>query len=124
MVRRGLRLLFCSQDDLRVCGDAADAETAFKGIASLKPDLAVIDLSLRGSNGLDLIRRLRAAYPKLRMLVFSMHKATLYAEPARQAGADGYLTKGEGVDRLLGRIRELFVPGAQGQVQPPARRKA
>jgi DNA-binding NarL/FixJ family response regulator len=80
---------------LAVCGQAPDAASAMKAVAELKPDLAMVDISLEGSNGIDLIKSLKAKHEDLPILVVSMHDESLYAERALRAGAQGYIMKNQ-----------------------------
>jgi DNA-binding NarL/FixJ family response regulator len=108
IVRRGFQLLLGMEPDLIVCGDADSGPAALQKILSLKPDVAIIDLSLKGSSGLELIKQLRAQALKLKVLVFSMRDEGIYAERALRAGADGYITKEEGTEKAIQAIRLLM----------------
>jgi len=108
LVRYAMRLLIDQQGDLRVCGEADDAAGALEAVAQTRPDLAVVDLTLRESSGLELIRNLQALHPKLPVLVVSMHDEGMYAELAMRAGAKGYITKEEAIDKLLVAIRQVL----------------
>ena len=92
-VREGLGLLISRQRDLEVCGEAADVPEALQLVAATNPDVAVIDVSLETGNGIDLIKRIKARNPGVRMLVWSMYNENLYAERALRAGAMGYIHK-------------------------------
>jgi DNA-binding NarL/FixJ family response regulator len=105
MMRRGLRELLSHEPDLRVCGEAVEAQAALRMIESLPPDLMIVDLSLKQSSGLDLIKRVRATHPEVRMLVISMHDEGLYAERALSAGAMGYVSKQEPPEGVLDAVR-------------------
>ncbi len=87
IVREGLALLISSQPDLEVCGAAEDVATAGQLVDELKPDLVIVDLSLKGSSGLELIKRIKAKHPSVRILVSSIHDESVYAERALRAGA-------------------------------------
>jgi DNA-binding NarL/FixJ family response regulator len=106
--RKGLVDLLHEVDDLHVCGEAADAATGSRVIDEVSPDLVLMDLSLPNGNALPLVRDLRNRRPGLRILVVSMHEERMYAERALRAGADGYITKAEAVDRLIEAIREVL----------------
>jgi len=108
LVRTGLTSLINRQQDLAVCGEAADAETALGSICSLEPDAVVVDISLPGKSGLELIRDIKARYPQLPVLVLSMHEETVYAERALRAGAAGYVLKSEASETVIGAIREVL----------------
>jgi DNA-binding NarL/FixJ family response regulator len=115
VVRLGLRLLLSVESDLTVCGEADGAEKAFSQILLLRPDLAVVDLSLKQGNGLELIKRLRRALADLKILVFSMHDEPSCVRAARQAGADQFMPKEEGADRSVRTIRALLLERKAGQ---------
>jgi DNA-binding NarL/FixJ family response regulator len=106
--REGLARLLGQEEDLSVCGEAVDAAEALKRIAALKPDLAMIDISLEGVGGLDLVKMLRDRYPAMRLLVVSMHPESLYAERALRAGANGYIMKRESGRALISAVRHVL----------------
>jgi DNA-binding NarL/FixJ family response regulator len=106
-VREALALRIGRQPDLAVCGEAADVGEALRLAADARPDVAVIDISLRTGNGLDLIKRLRGHYPDVRVLVWSMHAESLYAERALRAGALGYVNKDQATDTIVEAIRRV-----------------
>ncbi len=112
LVRTGFAQLIGDCPDLEVCGEAGDVAEALGLIDSTRPDLAIIDLSLAGGSGLDLIERARARNPDLLMLVASMHDETFYAERVLTAGAQGYINKQEAQDRIIQAIRQVL----RGQV--------
>src|SRR5208283_5928327 len=90
LVRNLLRAMVESEKDLRVCGEAEDGYHALDVIKSAKPDMAILDLSLKGSDGgLDLIKEIQLRYPKLLLLVVSVHDESLFAKGAIRAGARG-----------------------------------
>ena len=95
LFREGLRQMIDHEPDLHVCGEAPDADSALQAITELKPDLAIIDISLGGANGIDLIKSIKAAHEDFPVLVVSMHDESLYAERALRAGALGYIMKHE-----------------------------
>jgi DNA-binding NarL/FixJ family response regulator len=95
LFREGLRQMIDHEADLQVCGEVPDAESALAAINELKPDLAIVDISLGGANGIDLIRNIKAVHEDFPVLVVSMHDESLYAERALRAGALGYLMKHE-----------------------------
>lgn len=111
MVRERLALLIDQQEDIHVCGEAGDAPEAIEGIEKTRPDIAVIDLSLRNSNGLDLIKDLKARGCNIPLLVLSMHEENLYAERVLRAGAMGYVSKQENTRTILQAIRQVLDGG-------------
>lgn len=93
VIRDGLAILINSEADLQVVGEANDLADALQVIEATRPDVAIIDVSLETSSGLELVRELKARFPKVRVLVWSMYEESLYAERAIQAGALGYINK-------------------------------
>jgi len=108
LFRKGLQELIHSDGAFAVCGEASDAAEAMDVIRQLKPDLAIVDLSLPGANGIELIKNIRAEFPKLPILVLSMHDESLYAVRALRAGADGYVMKHEAMANVVRAIQEVF----------------
>ncbi len=107
-VREGLALRISRQADLEVCGEAADVADAVRLVSSTHPDVAVIDISLKTGDGIDLIKRIKARDASVRMLVWSMHSEALYAERALRAGAMGYINKEHATDRIIEAIRRVL----------------
>ena len=105
LVRTGFAQLIGDCADLEVCGEAGDMAEALRQIDATCPDLAIIDLSLAGGSGLDLIERIRSRNKDILMLVASMHDETLYAERVLAAGARGYINKQEAQDSIIRAIR-------------------
>jgi DNA-binding NarL/FixJ family response regulator len=108
LVREWLTTLIDQTSDLVVCEGAEDADGALKGIARSHPDLAIIDLSLGGDSGIDLIRMIRQQFPKIAMVVLSMHDEHVYAERCIRAGARGYIMKRESTKKVIEAIREVL----------------
>jgi DNA-binding NarL/FixJ family response regulator len=108
MVRERLTEIINHEKDLMVCAEAEDRAGALDTIANAKPDLAIIDLALKNSNGLELIKDIHARWPRLLMLVLSMHDESLYAERVMRAGARGYITKQEATRNILLAIRRVL----------------
>jgi DNA-binding NarL/FixJ family response regulator len=107
VVREGLALLISTQPDLEVCGEADDVGSACRLLDEGRPDVVVVDISLPGGGGLELIKRIRAQRPSIRMLVSSIHEEGAYAERALRAGALGYVNKREATRTLLDAIRRV-----------------
>ena len=108
LVRTGLAQLIGDCPDLEVCGEAGDMAEALRRVDELQPDLVVIDLSLAGGSGLDLIEHIKAREQGISMLVASMHDEALYAERVLAAGARGYVNKQEAQDRIIFAIRRVL----------------
>ena len=106
-VREGLMWRMSKLTDLEICGEAADAEDALRKFKKLRPDLVLVDVSLKQSNGLDLVKRLVALGP-VKALVHSTFDESIYAERALEAGAMGYINKEESGDQLIAAIREVL----------------
>ena len=108
LFRKGLEELIHSDGSFAVCGEAGNAAEAMEVIRTLNPDLAIVDLSLPGANGIELIKNIRAEFSKLPILVLSMHDESLYALRALRAGAEGYVMKHEAMANVIQAIREVF----------------
>jgi DNA-binding NarL/FixJ family response regulator len=107
-VREALGLRIAQTPDLEVCGQAAEAGHALQLVDELKPDIAVVDISLKGGDGIDLIKRVRKRNEKMRTLVWSMYGEDIYAERALRAGADGYITKEHATGDIVEAIRHVL----------------
>jgi DNA-binding NarL/FixJ family response regulator len=108
LVREWLTTLISQQSDLVVCGEAATASEAMLAVANSKPEAAVIDISLKDSSGIELIKDLKKTCPKLVILVLSMHDESLYAERALRAGAKGYIMKRETTKKVIDALRTVL----------------
>ena len=108
IVRRGLTELINQEKDLVVSGQAEDAYQAMEAIRAQKPDMAIIDISLKGTSGLELIKDIKTQYPSLPVLTLSMHDEFLYAERALRAGAKGYIMKQQATEDLIMAIRKVL----------------
>lgn len=108
LMREGVANWINRQPDLEVCGEAEDAATAVELAGKLRPDVVVADLSLRGRSGLELIKDLRAAFPRMPVLVLSMHHELFYADRAIRAGACGYIMKEAGGAKLVAAVRQVL----------------
>ncbi len=108
LVRTGFAQLISDEPDLEVCGEAADEAEALQLVAATRPDLVIVDLSLAGGSGINLIERIRAHHDDVSMLVASMHDESLFAERVLAAGALGYLNKQEAPDNIIKAIRRVL----------------
>lgn len=108
MFRERLALLINRENDMMVCGEADNARDGLSLIQQIKPQIAIVDISLRGSGGLDLIKDLRAQEIDVPVLVLSMHEESLYAERVIRAGAKGYITKHEASAKVMIAIRQVL----------------
>jgi len=108
IVRQGLASMIEQEVDLHVCGEADDADKALAEVRRLAPDIAIIDVSLKESNGLELVKQIRSEFPDLPMLVLSMHDEQMYAPRALKAGAKGYIMKQEAPTQLVDALRQIL----------------
>lgn len=111
IVRQGLAQLIKQEADLSVCGEAEEAHKAFEAVAALKPDMIIVDISLKHIDGIELIKRVRVQDEALPILVLSMHDESLYAERALRAGARGYIMKQEANEQVVMAIRQVLSGG-------------
>jgi len=107
IVIEGLKKLIDAQEDMQVVGSAEDANTALQQIGKLKPDIVILDITLKDRSGVDLIKKLKASNANLQILVYSMHDENVYAERCLRAGAMGYVMKGEQPGRVLQGVRQI-----------------
>ena len=109
LFRKGIQqLIDSSGDGLAVCGEAGNAADAMDALRKIRPDLVIVDVSLPGANGIELIKNIRAEFPKLPVLTLSMHDESLYALRAIKAGAQGYVMKEEALENVITAIREVL----------------
>jgi DNA-binding NarL/FixJ family response regulator len=110
-MRQGIIGLVNHEADLEVCGEAQDASTALAEAGRLRPDASIVDISLRDSSGIELIKDFRIRCPEMPILVLSMHDESFYAERVLRAGARGYVTKGEPPEKVIAALREVLAGG-------------
>jgi DNA-binding NarL/FixJ family response regulator len=108
LLRQGLALLINQEQDLMVCGEAEEAQAALKAIAANQPDILIADISLKGPDGLDLLKTIRTLYLDLPVLILSMHDESIYAERALRARANGYIMKQEATEKVLVALRRIL----------------
>jgi DNA-binding NarL/FixJ family response regulator len=108
IVRQGLTLLINQESDLTVCGEAEEMQSALASIFAVKPDIVIVDISLNGPDGLELLKNVRISSPRLPVLVLSMHDESIYAERALRAGANGYIMKQEATEKVLVALRRIL----------------
>jgi DNA-binding NarL/FixJ family response regulator len=106
--RHGLEDLLKKQDDLMICGHADSAPAALEKMRNLHPDLAIVDVSINGANGIELVKQMKAEVPHLAILVLSMHDESLYALRALKAGALGYVMKAEALQHVIEAVRRVL----------------
>ncbi|MDD5657543.1 MAG: response regulator transcription factor [Elusimicrobia bacterium] len=108
IVRQGITQLLDQEPDLAVCGFADDAGSALAAIRKQRPDMLILDISLKSADGIELLRDLRGRGIEVPVLVLSMHDESTYADQALRAGAQGYLMKGEPTEKLLAAVRGVL----------------
>ncbi|MGO9244505.1 MAG: response regulator [Verrucomicrobiia bacterium] len=108
LVREWLTTHLRQQGDLAVCGEAEDAPHALQGILALKPDVVILDISMSGRSGVELIKDLKRLQPNVGVIVLSMHDEMTYAERALRAGARGYVMKREATNKIVAAIRQVL----------------
>jgi DNA-binding NarL/FixJ family response regulator len=109
IVRRGLAELIAGQPDLRVCGEAAGASEALQQLAAKLPDLAIVDISLKDSHGIQLIKQIKTSYGnRIKIVVASMHDELLFTERVLRAGAMGYINKEDATEKVIEAIRRVL----------------
>jgi DNA-binding NarL/FixJ family response regulator len=108
IVREGIGQLINRQPDMTVCGDAEEARAALQSVETLRPDILILDISLSGPDGIELLKNIRAKDANLPVLILSMHDESLYAERALRAGANGYIMKQEATEKVLVAIRRIL----------------
>jgi DNA-binding NarL/FixJ family response regulator len=107
IVIEGLKKLIDSQEDMQVIGSAEDANTALLQIAKIKPEIVILDITLKDRSGVDLIKKLKATHEGIQIIVYSMHDENVYAERCLRAGAMGYVMKAEQPTRVIQGIRQI-----------------
>lgn len=123
VVRRGLRQLINEAEDLAVCGEAESAAETLSKVEASSPDLVLVDLTLKGTSGLELTKQLRAQHPDVHVLILSMHSEELYANRVLQAGASGYVVKRKSNEEIVEAIRrvldgEIYFSSKNGEDAP------
>ena len=108
LLRQGLTLMINREKDLAVCGEAEEAQAAMRAIAQHQPDILIVDISLSGPDGLELLKSIRNSYPGLPVLILSMHDEATYAERALRARANGYIMKQEATEKVLIAVRRIL----------------
>ena len=108
IVRQGLGQLINEEPDLTICGEAEDFQQALAALDQVKPDVAIVDISLKDRSGIELIKEIRARKPELPILVLSMHDESLHAERVLRAGAKGYIMKQEATEQVMNAIRKVL----------------
>lgn len=106
--RDGLITRLALESDLKVVGEASDFAEAIRLIGDVRPDVAVIDISLKTSSGIDLVKAIKKQYPRVKVLIWSMYEESLYAERALRAGAMGYINKEHATDKIIDAIRTIL----------------
>lgn len=107
LIRRGLATLIAAEPDMEMCGQAEDAASGLRDIIKLQPDLVIVDITLKGNSGLELIKSIRSFSPKIQVLVLSMHDESVYGLRVLKAGARAYIMKHDSLTRVVDAIRRV-----------------
>lgn len=108
LLRQGIVALINSQKDFTVCGEVVDPRQAIASVQKTNPEAIILDLSLNGSNGIEVLKNLKAQFPKIKVLVLSMHDETIYAPRVLRAGALGYIMKQEAPETVIAALRKVL----------------
>jgi DNA-binding NarL/FixJ family response regulator len=108
ILRQGVTKLINQEKDMNVCAEAGDVQKALEAIEQQKPDVAVLDISLNGASGIELLKDIKVRFPKLPVLILSMHDEVIYAPRALRAGASGYVMKQEGPEKVITALRTIL----------------
>lgn len=108
ILRYGLRRLIDAEEDMAVCGEAANAADGFEAVGNLKPDMVIVDISMKGRSGIELVKDVHARHAGLPLLMLSVHEEATYAERALRAGARGYIMKQRAPKLIISAIREVM----------------
>jgi DNA-binding NarL/FixJ family response regulator len=108
LLRQGLAMLINQQQDMQVCAEAEEAHAAMQAVTQRRPDIMILDISLNGPDGLELLKNIRASEPDLPVLILSMHDEAIYAERALRARANGYIMKQEATEKVLVAVRRIL----------------
>jgi DNA-binding NarL/FixJ family response regulator len=108
LLRQGITRLINQEDDMMVCGEADEPGKAMGAIAEARPDIIILDISLKGASGIELLKNIKARYPRLQVLILSMHDESVYAQRALRAGAAGYIMKQEATEKVLVALRRIL----------------
>ena len=111
MFRHGICQFLNEESDLVICGEAPNAQLALEAMRQLKPDIVLLDVSMPGTNGIELIKHMLAEQPKLLILMLSMHDESLYALRALRAGAKGYVMKQQAMETILDAVNKVLGGG-------------
>jgi DNA-binding NarL/FixJ family response regulator len=109
LLRQGITQLINNEKDMVVCGEAGQPSRALTFIEQTQPDVIVLDLSLQGASGIDLLHTLKAHFPERKILILSMHDETVFVRRALAGGASGYVLKHEATENVLSAIREVLI---------------
>jgi DNA-binding NarL/FixJ family response regulator len=108
LLRQGISQLINQEKDLHVCGEADDPNKAITAVEQTNPDVVILDISLKGASGIELLKNIKARFPRLTVLILSMHDESVYAQRALRAGAAGYIMKQEATEKVLVALRKVL----------------
>jgi DNA-binding NarL/FixJ family response regulator len=108
LLRRGIAALIAAEKDFTVCGEVSDARQVIGVIEKTHPDIVLLDIALNGSSGIEVLKNIRVQFPKLTVLILSMHDETIYAPRSLRAGASGYVMKQQAPEKVISAIRKTL----------------
>ncbi len=108
LLLQGIAALIKGQKDFTVCGEISDSKLAISTVQKTNPDVIILDLSLNGTNGIEVLKNLKVQFPKIKVLILSMHDETVYAPRALRAGALGYIMKQEPPENVIAALRKVL----------------
>lgn len=111
LLRQGISTMINQQKDFVVCGETDDARKSISTIQSTQPDIVILDLSLKGASGIEVLKDIKVHFPKLKVLILSMHDEAVYGPRALRAGASGYIMKQEAPENVIGALRKILNNG-------------
>lgn len=108
LLRQGIAAMINAESDFTVCGEVSDPREAVNAVQKTNPDAIILDLTLNGTSGIEVLKNIRVQYPKVAVLILSMHDETMYAPRALRAGASGYVMKQEAPDKVIAALRKVL----------------
>jgi DNA-binding NarL/FixJ family response regulator len=108
LLRNGIAQLISQQKDLIVCGEVDDSLKALDAIEKDNPDIVILDITLKKMSGIEVLKHIKVRFPRVKVLILSMHDETLYAPRALRAGASGYIMKQEAAENVITALRKIL----------------
>src|SRR5687768_1146672 len=108
LLRQGVAALITNEKDFIVCGEVSHAKQAVTEVEKTNPDVVLLDIGLQGVSGIEVLKDIKAQFPRVKVLMLSMHDESVYAPRALRAGALGYVMKSEVPDKLIAALRQVL----------------